>query len=189
MTHQDFSNLLEDSPIIAAIKDETGLEDCIQSELAIIFVLYGSICTISSIVAKLKAAGKTVIVHLDLIEGLNSKDVAVDFIKAYTKADGIISTRPVLIKRAKELSMITIFRFFILDSKALKQIDKQLSIVKPDAIELLPGPMPKVIKKICAKSSFPVIAGGLISDKEDVIALLSSGVISISTSDTKIWTM
>jgi len=189
MTHHDFSNLLEDSPIIAAIKDEEGLQKCINSELSVIFVLYGNICNISDIVARLKDAGKTVIIHLDLIEGLSSKDVAVDFIKQYTKADGIISTRPVLIKRAKELSMITVFRFFILDSMALRQIDKQLNTVKPDAIELLPGPMPKIVKKICVKCPFPVIAGGLISDKEDVIALLSNGAISISTSDTKIWAM
>ena len=189
MMQHDFLNLLEASPIIAAIKDEEGLEKCIKSDIPIIFILYGNICTISKIVEKLKEAGKTAIVHMDLIEGLSAKDIVVDFIKQFTKADGIISTRPVLIKRAKELSMITVFRFFILDSKALKQIDKQLSTVKPDAIELLPGPMPKIVKKICMKCPLPVIAGGLISDKEDVIALLSGGAISISTSDTKIWTM
>jgi len=189
MTHHEFLDLLEDSPVIAAIKDEEGLEKCIKSELSIIFVLYGNVCTINSIVSRLKEADKIVIVHLDLVEGLSSKDIAVDFIKQYTKADGIISTKLVLIKRAKELSMITVFRFFILDSMALKQIDKQLRIVKPDVIELLPGPMPKIVKKICSISPVPVISGGLISEKEDVIALLSSGAASISTTDANIWVM
>ena len=40
----------------------------------------------------MKQAGKMALVHLDLINGLSAKDVAVDFIKKYTKADGIIST-------------------------------------------------------------------------------------------------
>ena len=84
MIYNDFSDMLEDSPIIAAIKDETGLEKCIESELSVIFVLYGNVCNISRIIEKLKNAGKTVIVHLDLIEGLSTKAVAVDYINQYT---------------------------------------------------------------------------------------------------------
>ena len=37
----------------------------------------------------------------------------------------------------------------------------------PDMVEILPGVMPKVIKKLTAISPVPVIAGGLILDKEE----------------------
>ena len=47
--------------------------------------------------------------------------------------------------------------------------------------------MPKIISKICAISSIPVIAGGLVSDKEDVMALLHAGVVSISSTNADIW--
>lgn len=67
----------EDCPVIAAIKDEEGLKKCLHSDIQIVFVLYGDICNIGKIVGKLKAAGKTVIIHIDLIAGLSSKEIAV----------------------------------------------------------------------------------------------------------------
>lgn len=128
-------------------------------------------------------------VHIDLITGLSSKEVAVDFIRNNTSADGIISTKPALIKRARELSLYTTLRVFVLDSMAFENIEKQMSVARPDIIEILPGLMPKVIRRVCRLVKVPVIAGGLISDKEDVMAALSAGAISVSTTNQKVWLM
>jgi glycerol-3-phosphate responsive antiterminator len=49
--------------------------------------------------------------------------------------------------------------------------------------------MPKVIKRICSQTLVPVIAGGLIADKEDVMAALSAGAVSISTTNQAVWFM
>jgi len=35
----------------------------------------------------------------------------------------------------------------------------------------------------------PIIAGGLISEKEDVVAALSAGAISVSTTNVNVWKM
>ena len=70
--HRDFIEKLEANPVIAAVKDDQGLEKAIQTECEIIFILYGDICTISQIVDKVKSAGKLAMVHLDLITGLNN---------------------------------------------------------------------------------------------------------------------
>lgn len=102
----------EDCPVIAAIKDEEGFKRCIHSDIPIVFVLYGDICNISQIVSRLKKAGKTVIIHIDLIAGLSSKEIAVTYIKSVTHADGIISTRPAVIRQAKEEGLFAIMRFF-----------------------------------------------------------------------------
>ncbi len=184
---KEFRNALEDSPIIAAIKDEEGLKKCKNSDSRVIFILYGDICTIADIVEEVKSSGKIAMVHLDLINGLSAKEVAVDFIKKYTKADGIITTKPALIKRAKELSLYTILRLFVIDSMAYENIERQLKTAKPDLIEILPALMPKVVKRICSMSSTPVIAGGLVSEKEDIMELLNAGVISISSTNPDIW--
>ena len=109
------------------------------------------------------------------------------FIKKYTKADGIISTKPNLIKHARELSLFTILRLFVIDSMAYGNIDKQVKVARPDFIEILPALMPKVVRKICRMSSTPVIAGGLVSDKEDIMELLDAGVTSISSTNPDIW--
>ena len=56
-------------------------------------------------------------------------------------------------------------------------------------IEILPGLMTKVIRHICRDSIVPVIAGGLITDREDIMGALGAGAISISTTNQKVWFM
>ena len=57
----------------------------------------------------------------------------------------------------------------------------------PDVVEVLPGLMPKILKQICKTSKVPVIAGGLISDKEDVMGALGAGAAAVSTTNQKVW--
>lgn len=185
---ENFYTLMENNPVIAAVKDSNGLAACTTcGEAEIIFILYGDICSIGKIVETVKAAGKTAIVHVDLVDGLMGKETSVEFIKEFTMADGIISTKPLLIKKAKELGMYSVLRIFILDSMSFENIRRQLKIVRPDALEILPGVMPKIIQKVNKIAKVPIIAGGLISEKEDVIAALSAGAICASTTNETVW--
>ena len=110
-----YREMLEQFPVVAAVKNEEGLHRCIEAECQMAFVLFGDICGIGRLVKRLKEAGKTVFVHIDLVDGLEAKEVSVRFIRQNTLADGIISTRPALIKAAKALGMATVQRFFLLD--------------------------------------------------------------------------
>lgn len=187
---QKFYDTVESNPVIAAIKDMDGLEKCCRLEdIKVVFILFGDICTIGDIVKKVKDAGQVAMVHVDLITGLSPKEIAVDFIKNNTLADGIISTKPALIKRGRELSLFTVLRCFLIDSMAFENIRQQQRGVRPDFIEVLPGLMPKIIKKVCQSTKTPIIAGGLISDKESVMAALSAGAISVSTTNQDVWKM
>ncbi len=186
---QKFYDAMADCPVIAAVKNFEGVERCLESDVKIICVLFGNLCNISGIVERVKEAGKMALVHIDLIEGLSAHEIAVDYIRKNTKADGIISTRMNMINRAKELSFYTVFRIFVLDSRAYQSIEKQKKQIRADFIEILPGVMPKIIRKINKLSSQPVIAGGLITDKEDVIDALNAGAISVSTTNQDIWFM
>jgi glycerol-3-phosphate responsive antiterminator len=149
---------IADSPIIAAVKSDQGLEQALNTDCSIIFILYGSVCSIINIVDRIKEKNKIAFVHVDLIEGLSSRDVAVEFIKTFTKADGVISTKPSVIKAAKELGLITVQRFFLIDSLSLENVLKNINDKHTDIIEVLPGVIPKVIKKIADASRVPVIA-------------------------------
>ncbi len=178
---------LADNPIIAAIKDDKGLKKClICDNVQVVFVLYGDICNIADIVCQIKQAGKIAIVHADLITGLANKEVAVDYLKQVTDADGIISTRQSFIRRAKELGMCAILRVFVFDSLGLETLKKTAGI-HPDYIDILPGTMPKTLRKICGMVPVPILAGGLIEDKEDVMAALDAGATAISTTNQSIW--
>ena len=193
VSKRDFVNKIEASPIIAAVKSDAELELSLKSEVDVIFTLYGDICTIPAITEKIKRAGRTAMVHLDLIAGLAPKEISVDFIRDRTCADGIITTRANLIRHARDRGLATVLRYFVLDSMALDNIEKQAKqnySSQPDVIEILPGVIvPKVMKRICAMSRVPVIAGGLIHDREDVMNMLDSGAVAISTSCPEVWEM
>ena len=99
---QRFYDMFESNPVIAAVKDVEGLEKCCSLEdIKVVFILFGDICSIPDIVEKIKTAGKMAVVHVDLIGGLSSREIAVDFIKNNMEADGLISTKPALIRRGK----------------------------------------------------------------------------------------
>ena len=120
---------------------------------------------------------------------MSPKEVAVEYIKKSTKADGIISTKINLINKAKELGLFTVYRVFILDSRAIDGLIRQENALQADFVEILPGVMPKVTKHICEMIHIPVIAGGLIRDKEDVMQALEAGAMSISTTNQFVWSM
>lgn len=191
--NQEFYEAVEANPVIAAVKNDAGLQAAVEmEEIQVIFVLYGDVCTIPEILEKIKAAGKKAMVHIDLIAGLSAKEISVEFIARQTRADGIITTKPALVRRAKELGIFAVLRFFVIDSLALKNIENlemQCGTSRPDFIEVLPGVMPKVLGRIAKVSRIPMIAGGLITEKEDVIAALSAGAIAVSSTNQDVWNL
>lgn len=180
-------DLFEESPVIAAIKDADGLQKCLESDCKVVFILYGDLCNISEIVKTIKTHDKTAIVHVDLIAGLSAKEVAVDYIKSNTEADGIISTKPLLVKRATELGLYAGQRTFVIDSMALTTLKRQLDSFKPDFVEIMPGVMPRVLATVRKYTNIPLIAGGLLSDKKDIIAAFDAGVDAVSTTREELW--
>lgn len=184
-----YKEALEDFPIIAGIRDDQDLEECLKTECQNVFILYGNILNICSIVDRITQAGKYAYVHMDMIEGLASKEISVEYIKNHTSAVGIISTKSALIRKAKELNLFAIQRFFMLDSLAVKNVKKQIEQTRPDFIEILPGLMPSVIASVKKEIGHHVIAGGLISQKEDIINALNAGATAISTTHSQLWYM
>ena len=174
-------------PIISAIKNEEGLKACLESKCEVVFILYGNICTIEEIVDTVKSAKKIAIVHVDLIEGLSNTDVAVQYIASNTLADGIISTKSNMLKSAKERGLMTIQRVFMIDSIAYKNFNIHVNKSQIDFVEILPGIMPKILKKLTSISNVPIIAGGLISDEEDIQLSIDSGAIAVSTTNEDLW--
>ena len=186
----ELEQALRRNPIIAAVKDANGLPGALQSDVAAIFVLFGDILDIAQITSRIKAAGKSAFVHVDLIEGLSRHEITVDFIAKNTLADGILSTKLTQIQRARACGIISIQRFFLLDSLAMHNVEKQLSQKDgADFIEVLPGLMPKVIRSLCGQAAKPLIAGGLIIEKDDAMAALAAGALAVSSTNEDVWGM
>jgi glycerol uptake operon antiterminator len=182
-------DILGENPIIAAIKDEETLKSALKSDIKVIFILKSSILTIEDMIHQIKAKEKKVFVHIDLIDGMSPTVSALEFLKQKTRLDGVITTKPNIIKTAKKLGLLTIQRFFILDSISYKNCLKHSRETKPDIVEILPGAMPKIIKRFLYNYKCPLIASGIIMDKEDVISALKAGAIGVSTTKSDIWNL
>lgn len=187
MRKEEFLNALKSAPVIAAAKDEEGLSACLLSPCNAVVVLFGNLLDIGDIVRKITEANRIAIVHLDLIDGLSASPSSVDFIKMRTGAAGIISTKSVIIKRAKQAGLIAIQRFFLLDSLALSNISKQIRQNSPDFIEVIPGAMPKIIREVTSSlTDTPLITGGLIRDTGDIVNALEAGAIAVSVTNIRL---
>ncbi len=188
----DIREELYENPIIMAIKDGKDLRESLKEEYSdnkLVFVLYGNIESLPTIVKKLKSKNKIVFVHEGLIEGLSSSRYSPSFIKKYTEADGIITTRAQNAYEARKIGLKSVLRFFLLDSLSYESVKDTIKNTSADLLEILPGIMPKIIEEITGWSQVPLIGGGLIRDKEDAMAALKAGAIGVSSSNTKIWKM
>ncbi|MGL5756086.1 MAG: glycerol-3-phosphate responsive antiterminator [Paraclostridium sp.] len=181
-------DLLELNPIICAIKSDEHLEDASNSDGDVVFLLNEDILNLKKKIDFLHQHNKTVFVHIDMITGLSSSPIAVDYMKKELNLDGIITTKTNIVKRAIELDLKVVQRFFFIDSMSLENAIESLRRVKPDAIEIMPGVIQKVIKQMNKTyPNIPIICGGLIDKKEEIIAGLSAGAMAISTTDVNIW--
>lgn len=179
-------DLLEQSPVLPAVKDEDSLPRALRCESRVVFLLGGDLLSIRRWIDLTHEAGKQAAVHLDLVGGLAPREVAVDWLQQQG-ADGIISTRPHLIRRGRELGLLTVLRVFAIDSKAVGNLQKETEMVTPDVIEILPGTLPRVIERLSKKIPVPLIAGGLMTDKSDIVSALQAGALCASTSDEELW--
>ena len=179
-------DLLEQSPVLPAVKDEDALPRALRCESRVVFLLGGDLLSIRRWIDLTHEAGKQAAVHLDLVGGLAPREVAVDWLQQQG-ADGIISTRPHLIRRGRELGLLTVLRVFAIDSKAVGNLQKETEMVTPDVIEILPGTLPRVIERLSKKIPVPLIAGGLMTDKSDIVSALQAGPLCASTSDEELW--
>ena len=178
---------LLDEPVIAAVKTDESLTAALASPCSAVFLLASPLLTVDGLVHRIHDAGKLAVVHIDLVDGLSSREIAVDSLNALCHPDGIISTRPTLIRRARHRGLLTVQRAFILDSLSLTSLSGQLEQGKPDFVEILPGIMPRVIAEISTRTQVPVIAGGLLRDKADIMAAMCAGAAAVSTSAPSLW--
>lgn len=178
---------LNRNPIVAAIEHEEQLKVCIDAPVEVVFLLRNDIFNSRMHIELLKAKGKLVLVHSDFIEGLANDRRAVEYIQRYLKPDGIIGTKSNVIRYGKELGLFTIQRFFMIDSAAFKSAVKTIYQNQPDAVEIMPGIIPTVIESLAKETSKPIIAGGLIQKKEDIISALTAGAVGVSTGKVHLW--
>lgn len=184
MTIQEMRDCLERSPVIAAVPNGM-LPQALASPAEIIFDLKASLMTAEESIHRAHEAGKRIFIHIDLADGIGKDKAGVEYL-ARLGADGIISTKAALIRYGNDAGLVTVQRFFALDSKGVDGIRDMLESTHPSLIEIMPGIASKVIKRLTA-GNIPIIAGGLIETKAEVTEALTNGAEGVSTGKQELW--
>lgn len=180
---------IKENPIVAGIRHNEDVQYALDSGVSTIFILNTDIFNVKSLVSKIKAAGKNVLVHIDFVEGLGKDQKAIDFIAQHAKPDGILSTKSQSIKYAREIGLFAIQRFFLIDSLSFNTTIRTVQSFRPDMIEIMPAVMPDIISDIVTETGMPVIAGGLVNNKKHIIEALKAGALGVSTGKKELWTL
>lgn len=184
MRFTDLTQMLEDFPVIAAVQEDK-FQDALTSPAKVIFSLEPHLLTIQERTKQAHDSGKILFVHLAMAAGIEQDKEGLRYL-ANCGVDGIISTKGHIIRLAKELELLTVQRFFALDSQGVDMINDTLKSNLPHLIEIMPGVIPKIIKQF-SSCPVPVIAGGLIGTRQEANAALNSGALAISTGCSELW--
>jgi glycerol uptake operon antiterminator len=177
---------LESAPIIAAVKARESAAAAAASQVAVVFVLGGSIMKMDGILSELARGGKMVFLHMDLIEGIGRDEAGMAYAAEHWKPAGVITTRTPLVKAAREHGLLAVQRIFLLDSASIRSGIQLISQCSPDFVEVMPGVIPKAIGQFRGAGR-PVIAGGMVTERGEVIEALSAGALAVSTSSRELW--
>ncbi|HHV57337.1 MAG TPA: glycerol-3-phosphate responsive antiterminator [Firmicutes bacterium] len=183
----ELTAFIRENPIIAAVRDVADLREALASTVRAVFLLTGDVNNVADCVRAAHHAGKGIFVHLDLLEGLGRDKAAVRFLAREAAPDGIITTRSNLIQAAQKEGLYTIQRIFILDSLSIQTGIANVEATAPDAVECLPGILPRVFAELTQEVSVPVIAGGLLKYPAELREVLQAGVQAVSVSHKRFW--
>lgn len=187
--HAELRDALDEHPIIASVKDDADVDAVLDSPCRTIFLLHGTPLTVVDTITRLTDAGRRVLVDIDLLDGFEAKRVVVSFLERHTSLSGVLSTKPHLVRAAHEHGLIGVQRTFLIDSRSYAAAPRQLRSSGADCVEVLPGCIPRVIGWLAAEVDVPIIAGGLVCDREDVMAALAAGASAVASSNREVWTM
>lgn len=173
--------------ILPALRHLKQLEKLLASPYEYIVLLEVHISNLKTIKNEADRAGKKLIIHADLIQGLKTDDYAAEFLCNDIRPAGIISTRSNMLMKAKTKGIIAIQRMFLLDTIALEKSYSLIERTQPDYIEILPGVIPQIISEVHERTGIPVISGGLIRSEEHVQNALDAGAKAVTTSNQQLW--
>jgi len=182
-----FFDRIAQNPIIAAVNNLDKLDAALDSPCEIIFILTGNIFNLKEISNRVRSKNKGLYILIDSIDGFSKDTWGLEYIIKNIYPDGIITGKSNLVKLSKDMGVFTIQRLHIYDSCSLDNAISDIKRNRPNAIEILPGIMPNIIKSFIKATKISVIASGLITDKVDLESSMGAGASAISTSNKIVW--
>jgi len=184
------SKIVGNQPIVPAPRNIEHFRLALSSTPAnSVIALFGDINELPTLVAEASKWRKRLIIHFDLCDGLG-KDRAGLKLVAKLGVTAVITTKAQLVRLAQEEGLLVIQRLFLVDSESLRTGLNLLKNTRPDMLEVLPAVVPApIIANLLTQTRLPIMAGGLLSTREEVLRVLKSGVTAVSTSRPELWSI
>lgn len=182
-----FFETLMKKPVIASIDNLDNLDAALSSNSNIVFLNTGNIFNLKDISNRVKSKNKSLFIYIDSIDGFSKDTWGLEYIAKNIHLDGIITKKQNLVKLSKDMGIFTIQKIIIYDSITLENAQTTLRSLRPHAIDLSPGILLKIIQRVSVETMIPIIASGLLEEREDIDKALKAGAVGISTSDSKMW--
>ncbi|MDC7222714.1 MAG: glycerol-3-phosphate responsive antiterminator [Spirochaetales bacterium] len=175
------------SSVIPALRRLEDIHYLADSPADTVFLMFGELYRLDDIVRNVKLQGKKVFLHTDLIKGLNQDKDAIRFIAEKIRPEGIVTTKSFVIKQAKACGLKAVHHLFLIDTNAFESGIRNVNASKPDAVEIMPGLMPSVIRQFKEKVDYPLLVGGLVKREEEMHALWEAGAHSVIAGAPELW--
>lgn len=181
-----FFEALQLDPVIPAVHAEgEPLEKALSEDHPAIFVLGGDIFKLTHRIEGEKRR-PPVFVNVDLIGGIAGDKTGIAFLSRHV--EGVISTNRNVIELANSTALITVQRLFGLDAMAIERGLRLVKRAKPQCVEILPAlSCPPMVSRYPEVLNRPVLAGGLLKSREEVMSVLNAGALGVSTSALELW--
>jgi glycerol uptake operon antiterminator len=186
-TRGDEPMQLADQRIIPAVRSIRDYEAVLQTKFRYVILLDSHVAQLQNLMDMAREARKRVIIHADLVQGLKPDEAGAQFLCQSIRPAGVISTHSTVIQVAKKRGLLAIQRIFLLDSHSLETSFRVLTTSRPDVIEVLPGVIPDVLREVKQRTNLPILAGGFIRTKQDILRALQAGADAITTSKRTLW--
>lgn len=174
-------------PIIASITEADQIPNAITSEVRRVTLMTGTVNNLKPIIEQLHDSGKQVFVHIEMVGGIGRDASSIQYLAEVFKVDGIVTTKSNAVAAAKQAGILSIQRFFAIDSSAVETAVRMIKTCDPDEVELMPGLMPRVIRDVKQKIKQPLIVGGLIRHDDEIRLALENGADFVSIGDSRFW--
>lgn len=172
--------------VFAATRSAEDFALALESPVAVIFDLQFDLLHAPRKIKAAHEAGKRLFVHVDMARGIGKDESGMHYL-AHVGVDGVISTKPNIIKYAREQGLCTVQRCFVVDSHSIDTAVDSLRSSRPDLLECMPGIIEKALTCLRARTDIPIIAGGLVETPGEVAEALAAGACAVSTGKRELW--
>lgn len=182
-------SLYQRHPIVAVVRHQVGWREALASPVSIIALRAGTLLDLPLYARQAKAAGKALFIYPELIEGLGRDTAAIEYLARVVDPSGIVSTKRQILQKAASLGLQTIYQIFMIDTQAFETGVKNAQHLDCDAVEVMPGALPNVVRDVCRLVGKPVVCAGLVRSAREVEELFQAGASAVATSSKTLWSL